>query len=220
MATRSGLEGPTEKGRNQTAFGRDLEAQRKGHAMGELVVSTYVTLNGVMQPIDWTGRYSHEDHGRHAREVLFASDALVMGRETYEIFAPAWSSRTAEDEEAGEEGYVDRINGMPKFVASTTLKEPLDWNNSTLIEEDVVDAVSGLKEQFEGNVLMYGCGPLARTLTWHGLVDEFQMLIYPVIWGEGECLFNGLGNGTYLALAATKAFGSGVVLNTYRPAQA
>jgi dihydrofolate reductase len=220
MATRSGLEGPTEKGRNQTAFGRDHEAQRKEQAMGKLVVSTYVTLDGVMQPIDWTGRYSHEDHGRHAREVLFASDALVMGRETYESFAPAWSSRTAEDEEAGTEGYVDRINGMPKFVASTTLKEPLGWNNSTLIGGDVVDAVSGLKERFRGNVLMYGCGPLARTLTQHGLVDEFRMLIYPVIWGDGERLFNGLGNGTYLALAGTKAFGSGVVLNTYRPAQA
>jgi dihydrofolate reductase len=130
--------------------------------MGKLVVSTYVTLDGVMQPIDWTGRYSHEDHGRHAREVLFASDALVMGRETYEVFAPAWSSRTAEDEQPGEEGYVERINSMPKFVASTTLKEPLGWNNSTLIRGDVVDAVSGLKERFRGNVLMYGCGPLAR----------------------------------------------------------
>src|SRR3712207_2239713 len=169
--------------------------------MGKLVVSTYVTLDGVMQPIDWTGRYSHEDHGRHAREVLFASDALVMGRETYESFAPAWSSRTAEDEQPGEEGYVDRINSMPKFVASTMLKEPLGWNNSILIRGDVVDAVSGLKERFSGNVLMYGCGPLARTLTRHGLVDEFQMWIYPVIWGDGERLFNGLGNETYLTLA-------------------
>ena len=109
---------------------------------------------------------------------------------------------------------------MPKFVASTTLKEPLDWNNATLIKGDVVDAVSRLKERFRGNVLMYGCGPLTRTLTQHGLVDEFHMLIYPVIWGKGERLFNGLGNGTYLTLADTKAFGSGVVLNTYRPAQA
>jgi dihydrofolate reductase len=220
IATRSGLEGSIEKDRHQTASGRDHEAQRKEQAMGDLVVSTYVTLDGVMQPIDWTGRYSHEDHGKHAREVLFASDALIMGRETYEIFAPAWSSRTAADEQPGEEGYVDRINGMPKFVASTTLKEPLDCNNSTLIAGDVADAVSGLKERFRGNVLMYGCGPLARTLTQHGLVDEFQMWIYPVIWGDGERLFNGLGDGTYLALAETKAFGSGVVLNTYRPAQA
>jgi RibD C-terminal domain len=122
IATNSGLEGPIEKDRNQTASGIYHEAQRKEQAMGKLVVSTYVTLDGVMQPIDWTGRYSHEDHGRHAREVLFASDALLMGRETYESFARAWSSRTAADEQPGEEGYVDRINGMPKFVASTTLK--------------------------------------------------------------------------------------------------
>ena len=187
--------------------------------MGKLVVSTYVTLDGVMQPIDWTGRYSHEDHGKHAREVLFASDALVMGRETYEIFAPAWSSRTAEDEQPGEEGYVDRINGMPKFVASTTLKEPLDWNNSALIEGDVVDAVSGLKEKFSGNVLMYGCGQLARTLTQHGLVDEFQMMIYPVVVGKGKRLFgNGLDT-TVLKLADTEVFGSGAVVLTYRPAE-
>ena len=206
-------------GSYQTASGRDHEVQRKEKAMGKLVVSTYVTLDGVMQPKDWTGRYSHEDHGRHAREVLFASDALVMGRETYEIFEPVWSSRTAADEEPGEEGYVDRINGMPKFVASTTLEEPLNWNNSTLIEGDVVDAVSRLKERFRGNVLMYGCGPLARTLTQHGLLDEFQMMIYPVIWGDGERLFNGLGNGTYLALVDTKVFGSGVVILTYEPAE-
>ena len=151
--------------------------------------------------------------------MLFASDALIMGRETYEIFAPAWSSRTAEDEQPGEEGYVDRINSMPKFVASTMLKEPLGWNNSILIRGDVVDAVSGLKERFSGNVLMYGCGPLARTLTRDGLVDEFQMWIYPVIWGDGERLFNGLGNGTYLTLADTKGLVSGVVLNTYWPVE-
>ena len=118
MATYPGLEGPIEKGRHQTAPGVDHGVRRKEQAMGKLVVSTYVTLDGVMQPINWTGRYPHEDHGRRAREVLFASDALIMGRETYEIFAPAWSLRTAEDEQPGEAGYVDRINGMPKFVAS------------------------------------------------------------------------------------------------------
>ena len=115
--------------------------------MRKVVVEVYTSLDGVIQPLDWmppseTGR---EERGNYARDQLFASDALLMGRETYEIFANTWPSRTAADDGPGEAGYIDRINSLPKFVASTTLKEPLAWN-TTLIKGDVAQAVAKLKQ--------------------------------------------------------------------------
>ena len=112
--------------------------------MRKVVVEVYTSLDGVIQPLDWmppseTGR---EERGNYARDQLFASDALLIGRETYEIFANTWPSRTAADEGPGEAGYVDRINRLPKFVASRTLKEPLAWN-ATLLKGDVAQQERG-----------------------------------------------------------------------------
>jgi hypothetical protein len=99
-----------------------------------VIVSEYVTLGGVMKaPENWACQFWNEEHGKHAHELLFASDALLLGRTTHETFAPAWSSKTAADDAPGEEGFVDRMNSLPKFVASRTLEEPLAWN-ATLIK--------------------------------------------------------------------------------------
>jgi dihydrofolate reductase len=157
--------------------------------MRKLVVSTYTTLDGVIQPLDWSGQdhslEAQEERGAYARELLFSADALLLGRETYEIFAEAWSSRTSADDGPGEAGCVDRINSLPKHVASTTLREPLAWN-ATLLQGDIPAAVSKLKDQPGQTIMMYGCGQLARTLLEHGLIDEFLFWVYPVVRGAGR----------------------------------
>src|SRR5918996_338078 len=125
--------------------------------MRKLIVSTYVTLDGVIQPLDWSAQSSDpaasEERGEYARDLLFAADALLLGRETYEVFAEVWPTRTAADDGPGEAGSVDRINSLPKYVASTTLQEPLAWN-ATLLKGDVPQAVARLKEQPGKNIVM------------------------------------------------------------------
>jgi dihydrofolate reductase len=187
--------------------------------MRKVVVEVYTSLDGVIQPLDWmppseTGR---EERGKYARDQLFESDALLMGRETYEIFANTWPSRTAADDGLGEAGFIDRINSLPKFVASRTLKEPLSWN-ATLIKGDVAKEVARLKQQPGQNILMYGCGELARTLMQHDLIDEYRFWVYPVVVGDGTRLFGGRSKAT-LKLVDTKTFSAGFAILTCRPAQ-
>lgn len=192
--------------------------------MRKLIVSTYTTLDGVIQPLDWSAQSTdpaaQEERGQYARDMLFAADALLLGRETYEIFTAAWATRTAADDGPGEAGFIDRINGLPKYVASTTLREPLPWN-ATLLEDDVPAAVAALKRQPGQDILMYGCGNLARTLLDHHLVDEFQFWVYPVVRGgdagSATRLF-GAGTTADLRLVDTRAFGAGIVVLTCRPA--
>jgi dihydrofolate reductase len=165
------------------------QTSRRRMNVRKIINSTYVTLDGVMNPMDWSGQFSSEEHGAYAHELLLSSDALLMGRETYEVFASSWGSRTAADDSPGSDGFVDRINGLAKHVASTTLKEPLEWNNSSLLKGDVAEVVANLKRQPGQNILMYGCGPLARTLAQHDLIDEYRFWVYPVVWGSGKRLF-------------------------------
>jgi dihydrofolate reductase len=187
--------------------------------MRKLIVSTYVTLDGVIQPIDWSGQSTEEadqeERGAYAREALFEADALILGRETYEIFAEVWPTRTTADDGPGEAGSSDRINSMPKYVASRTLSEPLAWN-ATLLPEDVPAAVKKLKQEPGGPILMYGCGELARTLHEHALVDEYRFWVYPVVRGEGSRLFTE-GLEADLELVDTRVFSSGFVVMTCRP---
>jgi dihydrofolate reductase len=131
--------------------------------MRKLVESTFVTLDGVISdPGVWGAPYWDDEHNAYARKLLFAADALLLGRETYEGFAQAWPSRSGDE-------YTDRINAMPKHVASTTLKQG-EWN-STVIEGDVADAVAELKAQPGEDILKFGTGVLDHTLIEHGLVD-------------------------------------------------
>jgi dihydrofolate reductase len=186
--------------------------------MRKVIVSVYTTLDGVMQaPEKWSGQFWNAEHGKYARDLLFASDTLLMGRETYEIFADSWPTRTAADDGPGAEGFVDRINSLPKFVASTTLKEPLAWNNSQLIQGDVAEFVSRLKQQPGQHILMYGAGPVARTLIQHDLIDEFRVWVHPVVWGSGERFLNSASDIPVLRLVDTTTFSSGVVILTYEP---
>jgi dihydrofolate reductase len=189
--------------------------------MRRIVVSTYLTLDGVIQPLDWSAQSSDppslEERGTYVREMLFAADALLMGRETYEVFAEVWPTRTAADDGPGEAGFIDRINGLPKYVVSTTLEEPLAWN-AALIKGDVPQQIARLKQQPGRDILMYGCGELARTLLEHDLIDEFRFWIFPVVRGSGTRLF-GSGTRADLKLVETKVFGGGFAVLTCRPAQ-
>jgi len=189
--------------------------------MRRIVVSTYLTLDGVIQPLDWSAQSSDpaslEERGTYVRDMLFASDALLMGRETYEVFAEVWPTRTAADDGPGEAGFIDRINSLPKYVASTTLDEPLAWN-ATLIKGDVPQQVARLKQESGRDILMYGCGELARTLLEHDLIDEFRFWVYPVVRGSGTRLF-GSGTRADLKLVETRDFGGGFAVLTCRPGQ-
>lgn len=178
--------------------------------MRKVVVTEFVTLDGVMEaPEKWTSPFGTEEIAKYKRDELFASDTLLLGRVTYEGFAAAWPSR------ADESGFADRMNSLPKFVVSTTLKEA-EWNNSRLIKENVAERLSRLKEQPGQGILIYGSGTLVRTLTQHDLIDEYRLLVYPIVLGSGKRLFKD-GTDATLKLEGTQAFSSGVVALHYGP---
>jgi dihydrofolate reductase len=140
---------------------------------------------------------------------------------TYEGFAAAWPNMMEQYEgprraELGE--YAEMMNGYPKYVVSTTLEEPLEWNNSTLIKENVAEEVSNLKQQPGQDILIFGSADLVNTLMQHDLIDEYGLMVFPVVVGSGKRLFRDGSDTTVLRFVETKTFGSGVVVLTYRPA--
>ncbi len=186
--------------------------------MRKLVETTFVTLDGVISdttpstaphasPEKWGGRYWDDEHAAYAHDLLFASDALLLGRVTYEGFAKSWPPRTGD--------FADRINSLPKLVASRTLDEPLKWN-ATLIKDDPADKVVELKQQPGQNILKYGTGELTHSLMRHNLIDEFHYWMFPVAVGSGRRLLDGIDT-THLRLVDHTKFSSGIVVLTYVP---
>jgi dihydrofolate reductase len=168
-----------------------------------------ISFDGVLEnPQNWTFDYVNEEFLTYAHDQLFASDALLMGRETYESFAEAWSAR------AGADDFADRMNSLPKYVASRTQTD-FAWN-AAHIGGDVVQTVAALKQQSGQNILQYGMGELTTTLLEAGLVDELRFLMYPVVMGSGKRAFEGLDKST-LTLIETRAFSTGVVVMHYAP---
>jgi dihydrofolate reductase len=178
--------------------------------MGKVVVTMFVSLDGVMEEPAWTMPYWNDEIAKFKLDELFATDAHLLGRVTYQGFAAAWPSRT------DEAGFADRMNSLPKFVVSTTL-EKVEWNNSRLIKENVAEEVSKLKQQPGQDILIAGSGTLVHTLMQHDLIDEYRLLVYPVVLGSGKRLFRD-GSKATLKLVETKTFSSGVVLLRYQPA--
>ena len=177
----------------------------------KIVVTQFMTLDGVVgEPQEWSFPYWTEETGKFKLEELRAADVQLLGRITYEGFASAWP--TMEKDEAG---FADKMNGMPKYVVSTTLKKA-EWNNSTTIKSNVVEEVSTLKNQSGGDILVAGSMTLLRTLMEHDLVDEYRLLTYPIVLGKGKRLFTD-GMVTSLKLTESKPVGSGVVLLRYEP---
>ncbi|MGZ4334992.1 MAG: dihydrofolate reductase family protein [Gaiellaceae bacterium] len=178
--------------------------------MRKLKLAMYVSLDGVVENPSWTTPYWNDELSDFQEEYLNASDALVLGRVTYEGFAAAWP---AMEESTGEFG--KKMNSMPKFVASRTLQEA-EWNAS-LLEGDLVGEVARLKEQPGNDLLIYGSSDVVDQLTNAGLIDEYRLMIYPVVVGSGKRLFGG-SNETGLRLVDSTATGAGVLVVTYEPA--
>ena len=188
--------------------------------MARLVVSQFVTVDGVMEDPGgaegfdrggWAFQFDRGAEGdKFKLDEVMASDALLLGRVTYEGFAAAWPSRTG--------AFADKFNGMPKFVVSTTL-EGAQWNNSTVIKGDVAEEVATLKQRPGGDILVNGSATLVRTLAEDGLVDEYRLMVFPVALGRGKRLFEDVSDSTALRLVDTKQVGSdGVLILIYQPA--
>ena len=189
--------------------------------MRKVIVSEFVSLDGVMEDPSWTFQFSSEEQQKFKFDELAASDALVLGRVTYEGFAAAWPNMMEQyggPRRAELREYADMMNGYPKYVVSTTLQEPLEWNNSTLIKGNVAEEVSRLKQQPGEEILIFGSGNLVNTLMRHDLIDEYRLMVFPVVLGSGQRLFRDGIDKTVLRLVETKTFGSGVVVLTYQPA--
>jgi len=187
--------------------------------MRKLVATEYLTLEGVMEAPGsetslgerggWSFLFSSDEHRQFKFDELLASDALLLGRVTYEIFAASWPSRTGE--------FADRMNGLPKYVVSTTLQKA-EWNNSHLISDatHVVEEVVKLKQQPGKDILLTGSADLMHTMRQHNLIDEYHFMVYPIVLGTGKRLFKD-GNNTTLKLIKSQTFSTGVVVLIYQP---
>ena len=185
--------------------------------MRKIVISEYVTVDGVMEDPGggeksayggWSFQYWSDEAGKYKFDELFASDALLLGRVTYEGFARAWPSMQ------DEAGFADRMNNLPKYVVSTTL-EKAEWNNSHIIKGNVAEEVAKLKQQPGQNILVAGSAALAQTLMQHGLVDDYWLMVHPIVVGGGKRLFQDASK-TPLQLVETKPLPLGVVVLHYQ----
>ena len=175
--------------------------------MRKLKLAMYVALDGVVQDPAWTGPFWNDELSDMQADYLYSSDALVLGRVTYEGFAAAWPSM---EESTGEFGR--KMNSMPKFVASRTL-EQMEWN-ATPIAGDLVAGVASLKQETGGDLLIYGSGDVVDQLTDAGLIDEYRLMLHPVVVGSGKRLFAG-SSGVSLRLADSATTATGVAVLTY-----
>jgi len=187
--------------------------------MGRIVVTEFVSLDGVMEDPGgsesfrhggWSFEISRGDEGdKFKLDETFASDALLLGRKTYEGFAAAWPSREGE--------FADKFNTMPKYVVSSTLAEP-EWQNSTVLKGDLGTEVTKLKEEFDGDVVVHGSAQLSQALLDQDLVDEVRLMVFPVVLGKGKRFFGETSAKKPLELAESKTVGDGVAILVYRPA--
>jgi dihydrofolate reductase len=180
--------------------------------MRKIVVSEFVSLDGVIEKPLWSRQLTGEEQQKYKLDELSASDTLLLGRATYQELAAQWPHLS---EQYG--GYTDMMNSYPKYVVSTTLQEPLEWNAS-LIEGDLAEEVSRLKQEPGKDILVYGSGDLVNTLMKHNLVDDYRLMVFPIVVGSGKRLFEGEIDTTVLELVDSKTLSTGVVVLTYQPA--
>jgi dihydrofolate reductase len=182
--------------------------------MSKLIESTHVSLGGEIGSPEWAFPYFSEEHFEYATRLLAGADALLLGRLTYEGFSAAYPAMSGGDSRTFQD-FIERMNSIPKYVASTTLQETT-WN-ATVIEGDVASFVADLKRQSSGNVIKYGNGPLDVTLMEHGLIDEFHLLVTPVAVGRGQHMFESIDGAPALNLVDVTRLSTGVVILTYTP---
>jgi dihydrofolate reductase len=189
--------------------------------MRKVVAAEFLTVDGVITDPGgvgeikhggWSNSYFNDELARYQSDQLFASDALLLGRVTFEGFAAAWPSL---EETEGE--FAVRMNALPKFVASRSLKEPLAWNGR-LLKGDLTEEVANLKKQPGRDLLIYGSGQLVNALHPHGLIDEYRLMVFPVILGMGKHLFPAGSDKRELKLSDTNVTSTGVAVLTYQAA--
>lgn len=191
--------------------------------MRKIIVTMWVTLDGFIagpnQEMDWVGQFYDEAMGKYETDMVYACDTLLLGRVTYQSFAGSWphvpASPTASE---GEKEYARRVNAMHKVVLSKTLASA-DWNNSQVLSEITPEALTKLKEEPGQDIAIYGSASIVQQLTKLGLIDEYQLLVHPIVLGGGKALFGNISNKVNLELIQTRAHPSGVVILTYRPAE-
>jgi dihydrofolate reductase len=187
--------------------------------VGRIVVTEFVSLDGVMEAPGggesfrhggWSFEINRGDEGdKFKLDETLSSEALLLGRVTYEGFAAAWPSREGE--------FADKFNTMPKYVVSSTLDEP-DWNNSTVLKGDVAEEVAKLRQEQDGDIVVHGSARLVQTLVEHDLVDEFRLMVFPVVLGSGKRLFGDTSDKKALRLVDSRMVGDGVAILVYEPA--
>jgi dihydrofolate reductase len=188
--------------------------------MSAIIITEFVSLDGVMEDPGGSEDFAHggwsfkidrgEEGDRFKLEETVAADALLLGRVTYEGFAEAWPTRSGE--------FAEKFNSMPKYVVSTTLAHP-DWNNTTVLDGDVVEAVTRLRDGSDGEIVVHGSAQLAQTLLEHDLVDELRLMVFPVVLGSGKRLFGETRAAKPLRLVDARTVGAGVEILVYRPGE-
>ncbi|MDP9227573.1 MAG: dihydrofolate reductase family protein [Actinomycetota bacterium] len=186
--------------------------------MGRIVVTEFVSLDGVMEAPGgdddfvrgaWTFEISRGEEGdKFKLDETMDADALLLGRKTYEGFANSWPERDGE--------FADKFNNMPKYVVSSTLEDP-EWNNSTVLGGDVVEAISKLKQDQDGDIVVHGSAQLVQALVENDLVDELRLMVFPVVLGTGKRLFGDTTDKKSLKLSDSMMVGDGVAILTYNP---
>jgi dihydrofolate reductase len=180
----------------------------------KVIVSEFVSLDGVFEaPDQWHFPYFNDEMGQEIGAAMGQADAMLMGRVLYEEWSAFWPQQDPE-----ENPIAARMNGIQKYVVSTTLEGPLGWNNSTLIGENVAEEISRLKQQPGKDISISGSGSLVRSLLKDGLIDELRLMVHPVVVGNGKRLFEEGGEQIALELVDSKTFSTGVVYLTYAPA--
>jgi dihydrofolate reductase len=193
----------------------------KEERVGRIVVTEFMSLDGVVEGpgggedykhVGWSFAINRGEEGEKFKlDETLSSEALLLGRVTYEGFAKAWPSVT------DEVGFADKFNTMPKYVISSTLEEP-DWNNSTVLKGPVVKEVEKLKRDIDGDIVVHGSPQLVQTLVEHDLVDEYRLMVYPVLLGSGKRLFGETVGKKSLRLVSSNVVGDGVTILIYQPA--
>jgi len=178
----------------------------------KIIVSEFLTLDGVMEsPDKWQPSYVSDDVAETIQTQILGYGAMLLGRVTYEEFTAYWPLQTN-----NEFGIANKLNSMPKFVVSSTL-EKAEWNNSTLIQENVLEGITRLKQQGDGDIQLTGSATLVQALMQSDLIDEFRFLVHPIVMGSGKRLFKDGMDTKALKLIESSTFSSGVVALTYQP---
>jgi dihydrofolate reductase len=188
--------------------------------MRRIVVTEFISLDGIVEDPGgaegtrhggWSFKFNDPDGMKYKLDETLDHEAMLLGRVTYEGFAKAWPGMT------DEVGFAEKMNSMPKYVVSKSLTRA-DWNNSTILGGDLAQEVTALKEQDGGDILVAGSTSLVRGLTELGLVDEYRLMTFPIVLGEGKRLFEGVSEATTLSLADVKPLKTGTVILTYHRA--